>query len=220
MTNHKLHQIIHLCWHQTLSPCLPPQPTEHSRRRTAQRQTLGTTVRRWVELAYCLFTCSLTFVFMPRASRWPEVLSHLRKTANCRTETVTADMPLCRRRRRTWRCSGGEGSFISLSSANYTADGLCENSYLIIHGAVTLLPWVFQPQILHLISPFNSALCLPAGTLWTSCWRLREPTWRSCSACCRCSFTPLSVYSSLALTCVSTFMCCFRVLAGICLWDG
>lgn len=45
-------------------------------------------------------------------------------------------------------------------------------------------------------------LSLFAGTLWTSCWKLREPTWRSCSVYYRCLFTPLNVYYSLSFTCV------------------
>lgn len=39
-----------------------------------------------------------------------------REMANWRTNTVAADIPLCQRRRRTWQCSGGEGSTLTLSS--------------------------------------------------------------------------------------------------------
>lgn len=49
-------------------------------------------------------------------SWWSKVVSFPREMTNSRMGRVTADMPLCQRRRRTWRCSGGEGSAVALSS--------------------------------------------------------------------------------------------------------
>ena len=42
----------------SIYPLFPPQHTEPSRRKTAQRPTRGTTVRKWVECTCCLCTCS------------------------------------------------------------------------------------------------------------------------------------------------------------------
>lgn len=41
-----------------------------------------------------------------------------REMTNCRMEAVAADMPLCRRRRRTWLCSGGEGAESSVAHSS------------------------------------------------------------------------------------------------------
>lgn len=125
-----------------------------------------------------------------------------REMANCRTETVTADMPLCQRRRRTWRCSGGEGSAVALSSI------------IKLHGRWTLwkkLLIIYRAVHLSFLSvpshpSFDLFFCLSipslsAGTSWTSSWKLREPTWRSCSVYYRCLFTPQNVYSRLPFTC-------------------
>lgn len=119
---------------------------------------------------------------------------------NCRMKTATADMPLSQRRRRTWRCSGGEGSAVALSSV------------IKLHGrwtGKTVIYSIFYllAQIIHLIGLFASVLSLSAGTLWTSCWKLREPTWRSCSAYCKWVLVPKNGYS-LFFTCAQKFMFC------------
>lgn len=52
----------------------------------------------------------------PRLLNAPWPVSSLlpsRETANCRTKAVAADTRRSRRRRRTWRCSGGESSDLS-----------------------------------------------------------------------------------------------------------
>lgn len=182
-----------------------PQHTEHSRRKTAQRQTLGTTVRKWVEYCHGSVSVQLFSILciVCRLSRWPRYrFFPPREMANCRTETVTADMPLCQRRRRTWRCSGGEGSAVALSSI------------IKLHGRWTLwkkLLIIYRAVHLSFLSvpshpSFDLFFCLSipslsAGTSWTSSWKLREPTWRSCSVYYRCLFTPQNVYSRLPFTC-------------------
>lgn len=95
-----------------------PQHTRHSRRKTAQKQMLGTTVRKWVSYCHglCLSTTSIMFVLFGACYGNPLWLFFPRETTNYRTETATVDMPLCQRRRRTWQCSGGEGSAAALSS--------------------------------------------------------------------------------------------------------
>lgn len=168
---------LQLFWLFVLTPL--SQHTEHSWRKRTQRQTLRTTVRKWVKYCHDSKVCIVC-----RLSWWPDVGCFFpRETANFRTETATADMRLCQRRRRTWQCSGGEGSALALSSV------------IKLHSR-----WTVWKRLSHYLQScasifesnpscdlfFIPILSLCAGTLWTSCWKLKEPTLRSCSVYYRC----------------------------------
>lgn len=85
--------------------CVLPQHTEHSWRGRARRPTPGTTVTTWVGHRRAPVWGLRAVAYRGDAKF---LLVFFRKMTNCRTETVTAD--ISRRRRRTSRCSGGEGS--------------------------------------------------------------------------------------------------------------
>lgn len=158
------------------------QHTKHSRRESPQKQTLGATVTKWGRthaeacLSFCLFLISVNWSF-----------SFCSKMDKCRTETGAADMPPCQRRRRTWRCSGGEGlSSVIKLHGRWAVNGVTSSS---AGRRISLL----SPGRNHssdLSFFFAFVPCLAADTWWTSCWRPRGPTWRSCSACCRCVSSP------------------------------
>lgn len=141
-----------------------------------------------------VYTCALSsLVFVFCLLWWSDAVCFFsREMDNFRTETVTADMRLSQRRRRTWRCSGGEGSAVGLSSVIKLHGRWTVKSC----GAVHLIFYLLA-EIIHLICLFASILSPSAGTLWTSCWKPREPTWRSCSAYCKSVLTPKNGYSSL-----------------------
>lgn len=69
---------------------------------------------------------------------------------NCRMETETADMPPSQRRRRTWQCSGGEGSAAALSSVIKLHGGWTVEGVISVCG-VAPLPFISWPEIIHLI---------------------------------------------------------------------
>lgn len=169
-----------------------PQHTEHSRRKTLQRQTLGAIVTKWVYMSTHVLSQVWYLSFACYGDLMLFVCFFSREMDNFRTETVTADMRLSQRRRRTWRCSGGEGSAVGLSSVIKLHGRWTVKSC----GAVHLIFYLLA-EIIHLICLFASILSPSAGTLWTSCWKPREPTWRSCSAYCKSVLTPKNGYSSL-----------------------
>lgn len=141
------------------------------------------------------------------------------RMANCRTETVTADMHLCPKRRRTWRCSGGEGSVALSSLIKLHSRWTVWNSHLIINGAVHL-PFLCVPASDPL---FDLSFCLLCVCRHVMNELLETERAYVEELLCvlqvfihssKCSF--FCLLQSLAF---HVFLFCF-MFTGICLWDG
>lgn len=149
-----------------------PQYTEHSWRKTAQRRTLGTTVRKWVENCHGSFcVCALSVQLVLESLYCLSLIVAVlcccfffpRERANCRMET--ADMPLCQRRRRTWQCSGGEGgSAVALLSVIKLHSRWTVWKTVISLSIVLCiyLFWAHQPLYLIPLFAFLHTLCSPS----------------------------------------------------------
>lgn len=177
--------------------------------------------------AHCLSTGSLKVV-LSVAYHWSSyvVVFFPRETANCRMETVTADMPLCQRRRRTWQCSGGEGigrrSFIC---NQITQQMDCVET--VIQLTVVLSIYLFWlQQILYLISLFFP-FCLSHST-FSFCLQARYEraagNWESLrrgAALCIAGVDSLHwrIHILVFHRCLR-FHVLFLCVTGICLWDG
>lgn len=131
--------------------------------------------------------------FVCGPSKWSDLF--IFPCGNVRMKTVAADMRLCRRRRRTWLCSGGE------RSSSFTCDQISMGWVKTINSLC-----IAPCSVLHLV--------VSAATSWTSCWKLREPTWRSFSAYYRCFYNPpMGSCLVSVLTCVRNtlfFGCHYR----------
>lgn len=197
-----------------------PQHTERSRRETAPRQTPETTARKWVECCHdpvCVYTLSVQlFSIVCRLSRWlffPQGNGQLQNgDGNSRHASLSEEEENLAVLRR-WGIS--RPSFIC-NQVTRQMDCVKTAVSLSIELCIYLF-WVFLHQILRLISFCLSASpsILSAGTLWTSCWKLREPTWRSCSVYYRCLLTPQNVYSLLPLyLCLMLCLCALQGYAS------